>query len=136
MLQEVKEVGWVPHLIGWESFVRGTGFLAETHLCGSSVQNDLAKGEKNRKEKDSLWREGKPIQNKDEAVSSASCWESADFLPGIALPAQPSVVYSVSSRFPVHCLGSPNVWCSTMKGYIISVGLGEDSGNSKFSFSL
>ena len=59
--------------MGWGSLVRGTGFLAETHLCGSAVQKDLAKGKKNRKEKDRLWREGKPIQNKEEALSSASC---------------------------------------------------------------
>lgn len=85
LLREVKEVGSFPCLIGWQLLFRGTGFLAETHLVGVPCKTILQRGKKNRKEKDSLWREGKPIQNKDEAVSSGSCWESVGFLPGRAL---------------------------------------------------
>lgn len=63
MQQEVKQVGGVSHLIGCEPFAKGTGFffiLAETHRCGSSVQNDLAKeGENAEKKRTAFGEEAK-----------------------------------------------------------------------------
>lgn len=110
MLQEVKKVGQCPCLIEWEPFGRGTGFSAETHVCGSSVQNDIAKERK--KEKDSLLRGGKPIQNKDEAFSRTGLLGKADFLPGIACPSLclhcvPSPVCSASNMFCLQQVPSP-----------------------------
>lgn len=120
MRQEVKQVGRSLCLIGWEPFARGTGFLAETHRCGSSVQNDIAKEEikKYRKEKDSRWRGCKPTPNKVEAFSSTELLGRCQFSPRNSQPLSPSAMWSVSSRFLVHCRDSQNIWSSTIEDYI------------------
>lgn len=105
MLQEVKKVGQCPCLMEWEPFGRGTGFSAETHVCGSSVQNDTAKERK--KEKDSLLRGGKLIQNKDEAFSRTELLGKCRFTPWNSLPLSLSVLCSVSSVFYLQHVLSP-----------------------------
>lgn len=86
MRQEVKQVGRSLCLIGWEPFARGTGFLAETHRCGSSVQNDIAKEEiKNtEKKRTAVGEDANQLRTKWKPFQAQSCWEDADFLPGIA----------------------------------------------------
>ena len=105
MLQEVKKVGQCPCLMEWEPFSRGTGFSAETHVCGSSVQNDTAKERK--KEKDSLLRGGKLIQNKDEAFSRTELLGKCRFTPWNSLPLSLSVLCFVSSVFHLQHVLSP-----------------------------
>lgn len=83
MLQEVK-VGCCLCLMGWEPFARGKGFLAETHVCGSSVQNDLAQERKKEKKRTAFGEEANCFRTKIRPFQELSCWESADFLPGIA----------------------------------------------------